>query len=283
MTEDSQSAWVLDSTDETFETDAIARSHSSLVIVDFWSENCQPCRLLAPVLEKVVNEFEGDVLLVKVNTDQSPGVAQKYQVEAVPTVCAMIDGQIADSFQGLIPEEEIREWFSALLRHNQLAMLKELEKTDSESAEQQYREILAGDSESPHANIGLARLLADRGLNDEALAIISTLEDRGFLEPEAEQVKASLSLTQDVTDLPAAREAVAQRPDDWEAMLALSETLAASGESEEAMEIALSLIQNDREATGKQAHQLMLNIFKSLGDDPDLVSTFRRRLAMTLY
>jgi putative thioredoxin len=283
MTEDAQAAWILDSTDETFDADAIVRSHESLVIVDFWSETCQPCRLLTPILEQVVNEFQGAVLLVKVNTDHAPVVAQEFQVQAVPTVIAILDGEITDSFQGLIPEEDIRDWFSVLIRHKQLAMLKQLEETDAESAEQQYREILATDKESPHANIGLARSLAARGLNDEAMAIITQLEERGFLEPEAEKVKASLSLTQGTIDLPAARQAVAQRPDNWEAMLALSEALAASGEVEEAMEIALSLIQNDREATGKQAHQLMLNIFKTLSDDSDLVSTFRRRLAMTLY
>ena len=283
MTEDSQASWILETTDDSFEADAIARSHESLVIVDFWSDTCQPCRLLAPVLEKVVNEFDGAVLLVKANTEQAPATAQEFQVQAVPTVFAILDGQIADSFQGLIPEEDIREWFSALLRHKQLAMLKQLETSDAESAEQQYREILATDTESPHANIGLARLLAARGLNDDAMAIITMLEERGFLEPEAEQVKASLSLTQETIDVPAARDAVSQRPDDFEALLSLSEALAAAGESEEAMEIALSLIEQDRQATGNQAHQLMLNIFKSLADDAELVSTFRRRLAMTLY
>ena len=283
MTEDSQASWILETTDDSFEADAIARSHESLVIVDFWSDTCQPCRLLAPVLEKVVNEFDGAVLLVKANTEQAPATAQEFQVQAVPTVFAILDGHIADSFQGLIPEEDIREWFSALLRHKQLAMLKQLETSDAESAEQQYREILATDTESPHANIGLARLLAARGLNDDAMAIITMLEERGFLEPEAEQVKASLSLTQETIDVPAARDAVSQRPDDFEALLSLSEALAAAGESEEAMEIALSLIEQDRQATGNQAHQLMLNIFKSLADDAELVSTFRRRLAMTLY
>lgn len=283
MTEDSQASWILETTDDSFEADAIARSHESLVIVDFWSDTCQPCRLLAPVLEKVVNEFNGAVLLVKANTEQAPATAQEFQVQTVPTVFAILDGQIADSFQGLIPEEDIREWFSAILRHKQLAMLKQLETSDAESAEQQYREILATDTESPHANIGLARLLAARGLNDDALAIITMLEERGFLEPEAEQVKASLSLAQETIDLPAARDAVSQRPDDFEALLSLSEALAAAGESEEAMEIALSLIEKDRQATGNQAHQLMLNIFKSLPDDAELVSTFRRRLAMTLY
>jgi len=277
------SGWKIDTTDETFEVDAIERSHKDLVVVDFWSDTCQPCRLLAPVLEGVVAEFEGKVVLVKVNIDQSPQTAADFQVQAVPAVYALIDGQIADTFQGLVPEETIREWFSTLLRHKQLVMLKALEDTDAASAEGQYREILESDPESPHANIGLARLLASKGDAEAAGQIISRLEERGFLEPEAEQVKASLSLRDEATDLPEARAAAAANPEDFQLQYVLSEALAAEGEHPEAMDIALSLIEHDRQHTGTKAHQLILNIFKVLPDDSELVSTYRRRLAMTLY
>ena len=277
------SGWTIDATDETFEVDAIDRSHKDLVVVDFWSDTCQPCRLLAPVLESVVGEFEGKVVLVKINIDQAPQTAADFQVQSVPAVFALIEGQIADTFQGLVPEETIREWFSTLLRHQQLVMLKSLEDTDAASAEAQYQEILENDPESPHANIGLARLLASKGDPEAAGQIISRLEERGFLEPEAEQIKASLLLRDEATDLPEARAAASANPDDFQLQLVLSESLAAQGEHTEAMDIALSLIEHDRQNTGTQAHQLILNIFKVLPDDSELVSTYRRRLAMTLY
>jgi putative thioredoxin len=274
--------WLLDTTDETFEADVIERSHQNLVVVDFWSDSCQPCQLLSPILEKVVGEFAGKVILVKANTDQAPQAAADFQVHSVPSVFALINGQLVERFQGLMPEEELRKWLSTLLRHKQLLSLKDLENTDASSAEEQYRKILEENPSSPHANIGLARLLAARGLSDEAMTIITTLEERGFLEPEAEQVKASLALSGESSDLPAAREAVAADPDDFPAQLSLSEALAAEGDHEEAMEIALSLLERDREKTGKKAHQLMLNIFKLLPDDSELVSVYRRRLAISL-
>ncbi len=277
------SSSTINATDETFEVDAIERSHKELVVVDFWSDTCQPCRLLAPVLEGVVGEFEGKVVLVKVDIDQAPQTAANYQIQSVPAVYALIDGQIADTFQGLVPEETIREWFSTLLRHKHLVMLKALEDTDAASAEDQYREILESDPESPHANIGLARLLASKGDLEAAGQIINRLEERGFLEPEAEQVKASLLLRDEATALPEARAAAAASPDDFQLQLVLSEALAAEGEHLEAMDMALSLIEHDRQHTGTQAHQLMLNIFKVLPDDSELISTYRRRLAMTLY
>ena len=277
------SAWTIESNDETFEVDAIDRSRTDLVVVDFWSDTCQPCRLLAPVLQEVVDEFEGKVVLVMVNVEQAPQTAANFQVQAVPAVFAMIDGQVADTFQGLVPEETIREWFTTLLRHKHLVMLKALEQTDATSAERQYREILEDDPDSPHANIGLARLLASKGDSETAGQIIGQLEERGFLEPEAEQVKASLLLQEEVTDLAEARTAAADAPGDFPLQLALAEALAAEGEHAESMDIALSLIEQDRQQTGTQAHQLMLNIFKVLPDDAELVSTYRRRLAMTLY
>jgi putative thioredoxin len=275
--------WVIETSDDTFQVDVFDRSNQQLVVLDFWSENCQSCMLLAPILEKVVNEFDGAVALVKANTELLPQLAGEFQVQAVPAVCAILDGGLIDSFQGLVPEETIREWLEKLIRHKQLLSLKQLEKVDADAAEEQYREILKEDAESPHANIGLARLLVARDCPELAAEIIARLEDRGFLEPEAKQVKATLALDADGGDLAAARAATEADPGDPGAQLALAEALASAGEHEEAMEISLSLIANDRERTGKDAHQLMLTIFSALPDDSDLVSAYRRRLATTLY
>ena len=283
MNKPAPTPWVIETSDDTFQVDVFDRSNQQLVVLDFWSETCQSCMLLAPILEKVVNEFDGAVALVKANTELLPQLTTEFQVQTVPTVCAILDGGLIDSFQGLVPEETIREWLERLVRHKQLLSLKQLEKVDAEAAEEQYRDILKEDAESPHANIGLARLLVARDCPEPAAEIIARLEDRGFLEPEAEQVKATLALDADGGDLAAARAATEADPGDLGAQLALAEALASAGEHEEAMEISLSLIANDRERTGKDAHQLMLTIFSALPDDSDLVSAYRRRLATTLY
>jgi putative thioredoxin len=283
MNKQAPEPWVIETSDDTFQVDVFDRSNQQLVVLDFWSEACQSCMLLAPILEKVVNEFDGAVALVKANMELLPQLAGEFQVQAVPAVCAILDGGLIDSFQGLVPEETIREWLERLIRHKQLLSLKQLEKVDAEAAEEQYREILKEDADSPHANIGLARLLVARDCPEPAAEIIARLEDRGFLEPEAEQVKATLALDADGGDLVAARAAAEADPDDLSAQLAFAEALASAGEHEGAMEISLSLIANDRERTGKDAHQLILTIFSALPDDSDLVSTYRRRLAMTLY
>ena len=80
---------MVDATDATFETDILERSDRVPVVVDLWAEWCGPCRTLGPILEKVVAETGGEVELVKVDTDQNPGLSQAFQVQGIPAVHAV--------------------------------------------------------------------------------------------------------------------------------------------------------------------------------------------------
>jgi len=94
------SSWVFDVTERDFEAQVVRRSRLQPVVVDFWAPWCQPCRLLAPLLEKLVEERGGQVVLAKVNTDQEPPLARDYGIHSLPTVKAFRDGGVVASSPG---------------------------------------------------------------------------------------------------------------------------------------------------------------------------------------
>ena len=96
-----------DVTDATFETDVLLRSREVPVIVDLWAPWCGPCKQLTPTLEKVVAATGGQVALAKVNIDENPNIARAFQVQSIPAVFALKDGQVVDSFLGAVPEATV--------------------------------------------------------------------------------------------------------------------------------------------------------------------------------
>ncbi len=103
----------MDVTDATFETDVLDRSTQTTVVVDLWASWCGPCRVLGPILEKVVGESP-DVELVKVDVDANPRTAATFRVQSIPAVYAIRDRKVVDSFVGALPEPAVRQWVASL-------------------------------------------------------------------------------------------------------------------------------------------------------------------------
>ena len=95
-------------TDENFEKEI--QKTEKLSLVDFYATWCEPCSMLAPVLEKIEKEFEEKIVLLKANVDDNQLNAQKFKVDRIPMVVLFKNGEPIDSFTGFKPELEIKEW-----------------------------------------------------------------------------------------------------------------------------------------------------------------------------
>ena len=281
--------YITETTMETFETDVVQKSMECLVIVDLWAPNCQPCRELTPMLERVIGEYGGKVHLAKINVNEAPELAQAFQVQGVPTVVAISEGRPVHDFSGLIPEESLREWLTQLLPSRTDELLSEaaeLEATDPAAAEARYREAADLSPDDDMIKVGLARAILAQNRDDEAARIIAELEARGYLEPDAERIKSELELrsaAEEAGDVSEARQAVEANPDDLSLRLKLADALAVSNKHEEALQICLDLIARDKAGIGPEAKDTMVRIFDMLGPSSELTGRYGRELATAWY
>lgn len=92
-------------TKENFESEVIASDIP--VLVDFWAEWCGPCRMIAPTIEELANEYEGKVKVGKINVDKESNLAIRYHIDAIPALLIFKNGEVVESRKGLRPKSEL--------------------------------------------------------------------------------------------------------------------------------------------------------------------------------
>ena len=142
------------------------------MVVDLWAEWCGPCRTLGPILEKVVADTGGKVALAKVDIDSNPQVAASFAVQSIPAVFAISGGKVVDSFIGALPEAAVREFVAGLAPAE-----TEADRLASLSDETSLRAALDIRHDHPVAVVALAELLAGRGEEKEALALLTRVPE----------------------------------------------------------------------------------------------------------
>lgn len=104
---------VLNLTDDTFETEVLNATEP--VLVDFWAEWCQPCKMLSPTMDEIADEYEGRAKITKMNIDDNQQVATKFGIMSIPTVLLFKGGEVQNTFVGLSGKEKFTGALDELL------------------------------------------------------------------------------------------------------------------------------------------------------------------------
>ncbi|MFE9844529.1 tetratricopeptide repeat protein [Streptomyces goshikiensis] len=278
------SALVIDVDEAGFERDVLQLSNEVPVVLDFWAEWCEPCKQLSPLLERLTAEAAGRVVLAKIDVDANQMLMQQFGIQGIPAVFAVVAGQVLPLFQGVVPEQQIRETLAQLVQvaeerfgliglqvdpggegapaaaaappagpYDALleAAVVALDAGDLGGAVQAYKNVLADDPANTEAKLGLAQA-----------ELLSRVQ---HMNPQA------------------VREAAAANPRDPQAQIAAADLDLVGGHVEDAFG---RLVDTVRVTAGDERDAVrvrLLELFEVIGADDPRVSAARTALARVLF
>jgi thioredoxin len=288
-----ESGFVIDVSDETFNSDVITRSQTVPVVVDLWADWCGPCKQLSPVLEKLADEANGAFVLAKVDADANPQVSaalsQVLQAQSIPLVVAFVDGQIANAFIGALPEAQVRQWISQLLQvAAQYGLQPGADGADSgEEGGALQAPGLSGadDLTGSNAVFAEAQQAMERGDLEAAAAAFEKVLAANPGDPVAAMGLSQVALIRRVEsyDQAAVRREAASHPDDVDAQARLADVELANGSIESAFDRLLGTVRRTSGEDREKARKALVSLFEIFPPRDPRVTKARATLSGLLF
>jgi putative thioredoxin len=294
-------ASIVDADQTTFVKEVIEASRTVPVLVDFWATWCGPCKTLTPILERVVTAAAGRVKLVKVDVDKNRTLVEQLArmglpMQSIPTVAAFWQGQIADLFQGALPEGEVKRFVEQLLKQAGGAMpaaelLAEaqaaLDEGQAQEAGELFSAVIGTEPENPAAWGGLIRSLVALDQSEQAHAALEQVPAKIAQHAEIAGARSALALAEEGRNAAAGLTSLQRRveadPADHEARYELATALNATGEREAAAAALLEIVRLDRTWNEGAARLQLLKFFEAWGHADPATMAARRKLSAILF
>jgi putative thioredoxin len=273
---------VFEVTAQNFQTDVVERSASIPVVVLFWTDQVPPSADARRQLETIAAGYSGKVAvgLSDVALDQT--LAQQLRVQGLPSIRVIEDGQLVDQLDGPQDEATLRALLERLTLSSgdvlraQLGEL--LERGDHQAALLALQQAIADDPNNPTFKVELADLLLLTGDLDQARSLLASIPEE---TDNRDRPAMRLELLEEAVGIPERGELGRQleaAPDDLEICYQAAVRAAVDGDFEAALDLAMSILQRDREFRDDVGRTTMIRIFSVLGKGSDLVAQYRRRM-----
>ena len=269
---------IKDVTTASFEADVLQQSMTVPVVIDLWATWCGPCKTLSPVLEKLATEYGGRFVLAKIDVDAEQQIAAAFQVQSIPAVFAVVQGQPLPLFQGAYPEPEVRKMLDALL-----AEATRLGVTGMVGSE--VPAVAEAVEEPVHPGLDAAYDAVEAGDWPAAAAAYQSVLAANPKDPDAAAGLRLVSLYQrnDGVDPIASLHAAAQAADDVPTQLAAADAEALNGDWSAAFDRLIGLVKRTAGDDRAVVRARVVEMFELAGPDEPSLSGARIALANALF
>ena len=271
---------VIDVNENDFQQKVIDASNQVPVVVDLWAEWCGPCKQLSPVLEKIAAEFNGKFILAKVDIDKNQNIAAAFQVQSIPAVFAIIAGSAAPLFQGAMPESQVRQVLTEVIRIANEQGVKGTVSQDNQEVEQENKveepqtdpKLEAAFNAIEKGNFVEAKSIYQDMLNQNPKdeIAIAGLAQVGLLERSASLNESEIRKN-------------ASDKKNIDAQLELADLELMKGNPEAGFSVLISAIKITSGQDRDKLRERLLELFVVVGDSDPHVLKARRDLASALF
>ncbi|MCB1693115.1 MAG: tetratricopeptide repeat protein [Pseudomonadales bacterium] len=280
-------AHVIEVTIQNFQAEVVEKSKTVPVLLEFYANEAEPSRQLAPVLDKLATEYGGKFLLARVDIRENQQLVQQLGVRTLPTVKVIFQGQLVENLEGPQQEPQLRALLDQLTM-SPLEMIRGevdalLAAGDRRGAIEMLGQAVEAEPQNNALKAELADLLIMEGQVDEARQIIASLpaDTEGLSKPQhrIEFMERAAGLA----PLAELASSVKAKPDDLQLQVDLAIALVANDEMEQALSLLLDVMKRDRTFDDEVARKTMIKVFDLLGKGNELATQYRRKMFTFLH